>query len=77
MTEPLFLKDAYRTEAEATVTGHTQEGGIVLDASIFYATGGGKSGDGGRLNALHPSLDSANVLDHHFVHDYSEECQLK
>ena len=34
MTEPLFLKDAYRTEAEATVTGHTPEGGIVLDASV-------------------------------------------
>jgi len=50
MTEPLFLKDAYRTEAEATVTGHTPEGGIVLDASVFYATGGGQPGDGGRIS---------------------------
>ncbi|KZY31700.1 Ala-tRNA(Pro) hydrolase, partial [Roseovarius sp. HI0049] len=50
MTETLFRKDAYRTEAEGTVTGHTPEGGIVLDASIFYPTGGGQPGDGGRIS---------------------------
>lgn len=50
MTELLFRKDAYLTTAEATVTGHTGEGGIILDASIFYATGGGQPGDSGALH---------------------------
>ncbi|MEQ8895511.1 MAG: alanyl-tRNA editing protein [Roseovarius sp.] len=50
MTELLFREDAYRTEAEGTVTGHTPEGLIVLDGSIFYATGGGQPGDGGRIS---------------------------
>jgi misacylated tRNA(Ala) deacylase len=49
MTEPLFLKDAYQREAEATVTAITNEGGIVLDASLFYATSGGQPGDSGTL----------------------------
>ncbi|MEQ8402644.1 MAG: alanyl-tRNA editing protein [Roseovarius sp.] len=62
MTEPLFLKDAYRTEAEATVTGHTPEGGIVLDASIFYATGGGQPGDGGRLSWEGGQVDIATAV---------------
>jgi len=49
MTEPLFLHDSYLREATGRVTGHTLEGGIVLDASIFYATSGGQPGDAGRL----------------------------
>ena len=48
MTEPLF-RDAYRREAPGTVTGHTPEGGIVLDASRFSPTGGGQPGDAGSL----------------------------
>ena len=49
MTEKLFLADAYLQEAEATVTAHTPEGGIVIDQSVFYPTGGGQMGDKGRL----------------------------
>ncbi|WP_394153344.1 alanyl-tRNA editing protein [Loktanella salsilacus] len=49
MTEALFLSDSYLREATSRVTGHTLEGGIVLDASIFYATSGGQPGDAGRL----------------------------
>jgi len=49
MTEPLFRKDAYLRDAPARVTAHTEEGGIVLDASIFYPTGGGQPGDSGEL----------------------------
>jgi len=49
MTELLFRADAYLTEAEATVIGHTAEGGIVLDRSVFYPTGGGQPGDSGFL----------------------------
>ena len=49
MTQPLFLEDAYLRDARATVIAHTPEGGVVLDASIFYATGGGQPGDSGAL----------------------------
>lgn len=49
MTDPLFLQDAYRRTAPGRVTAITDRGGIVLDRSLFYATGGGQPGDGGRL----------------------------
>jgi misacylated tRNA(Ala) deacylase len=49
MTRLLFREDAYLREAEAEVLGHTAEGGIVVDASIFYATGGGQPGDSGMI----------------------------
>lgn len=48
-TLPLFREDAYLREAPARVTGHTPEGGILLDQSIFYPTGGGQPGDSGAL----------------------------
>ncbi len=49
MTELLFRQDPYQREAEAVVTGHTPEGGILLDRTIFYPTGGGQPGDSGGL----------------------------
>ncbi|WP_375690666.1 alanyl-tRNA editing protein [Pseudooceanicola sp. LIPI14-2-Ac024] len=49
MTELLFRDDAYLTEAPGQVTALTDRGGVVLDASIFYPTGGGQPGDSGRL----------------------------
>lgn len=49
MTEPLFLADAYRKTAKGTVAGLTEEGGIILDATLFYARGGGQPGDSGVL----------------------------
>ena len=48
MTELLFRDDAYRTNAVATVVAHMPDGGIVPDRSIYYPTGGGQPGDGGR-----------------------------
>ena len=48
-TEMLFRADPYRREAPAIVTALTPEGGIVLDASLFYPTGGGQPGDAGTL----------------------------
>ena len=50
MTELLFREDAYLREAEARVVAHTPEGGIVLDRTVFYPTGGGQPGDSGKLS---------------------------
>lgn len=49
MTQPLFRDDAYCRSASGTVTALTEEGGIVLDATIFYPTAGGQPGDSGQL----------------------------
>jgi misacylated tRNA(Ala) deacylase len=49
MTALLFRDDPYLREAEARMQGHTAEGGIVPDRSLFYATGGGQPGDSGHL----------------------------
>ncbi|MCI2398520.1 alanyl-tRNA editing protein [Aliiroseovarius subalbicans] len=49
MTKPLFRDDAYLREARGVVLSHTDRGGLVLDASIFYPTGGGQPGDAGAL----------------------------
>ena len=48
MTEPLFRDDAYLRTAEAQVLA-ADAGGILLDRSIFYPTGGGQPGDRGSL----------------------------
>ena len=47
MTELLFRQDPYLRHCEARVTGHTEEGAIVVDRSVFYPTGGGQPGDAG------------------------------
>ncbi|MBF9060697.1 alanyl-tRNA editing protein [Rhodobacterales bacterium HKCCSP123] len=50
ITEPLFLSDPYRKSVQSTVTALTDEGGIVVDRTIFYARGGGQPGDSGTLD---------------------------
>ncbi len=48
-TELLFRADPYLQDAGARVLAHTPEGGIVLDRTVFYPTGGGQPGDSGLL----------------------------
>lgn len=62
VTEPLYLTDAYATEAPGRVVAHTPEGGIVLDGCLFYPTGGGQPGDSGRLDWAGQSLTIATAI---------------
>jgi len=48
MTEPLFRQDAYLKEAAAIVVS-AEPRGIVLEATNFYAQGGGQPGDRGEI----------------------------
>ncbi len=48
-TTPLFRDDAYLTTCEATVVAVNDRGGIILDRTVFYPTGGGQPGDSGSL----------------------------
>ena len=48
-TELLFRQDAYLRETAATVEAVNERGGIILDRTVFYATGGGQPGDVGTL----------------------------
>lgn len=50
MTTLTFLDDPYLRRATGKVTAHTPEGGVVLESSIFYPTGGGQPGDSGWLS---------------------------
>jgi misacylated tRNA(Ala) deacylase len=48
-TEFLFRGDAYLKSADCRITGHTSEGALIVDRSVFYPTGGGQPGDSGTL----------------------------
>lgn len=61
-TDLLFRTDPYLREADAQVLALTQEGGIVVDRSVFYTTGGGQPGDSGWLRWGNRSLSIATAL---------------
>jgi misacylated tRNA(Ala) deacylase len=49
-TDFLFRDDAYQQSTEANVLAITPSGGIIVDKTIFYPTGGGQPGDRGTLS---------------------------
>jgi len=48
-TETVFRDEPYSSSCEATVIAINEMGGIILDRSVFYPTGGGQPGDSGVL----------------------------
>lgn len=62
ITKTLYSDDAYATKAIGRVQAHTDDGGIILDQSLFYATGGGQPGDGGALNWSGGSIQIASAI---------------
>ena len=49
MTKVLFREDAYLQKCTATVMAINDAGGVILDRTVFYPTGGGQPGDAGVL----------------------------
>ena len=57
-TDCLFRDDSYLRTCEARVVAVTEQGGVVLDRTVFYANSGGQPGDTGALT----TADGARIL---------------
>lgn len=62
MTQLLYKEDAYLKQCDAEIVAVTERGGIVLDQSVFYATGGGQPGDSGTLVVGDRSITIATTI---------------
>lgn len=62
-TELLYRDDAYQSAAKGRVLAISERGGIILDRTVFFATGGGQPGDSGVLQwAGHQSVRIASAV---------------
>ena len=64
MTDQLYLRDAYLKTMDAVVQ-EIRDGAVVLDRTVFYATGGGQPHDTGTLTWTGPDGDAhtCNVVE--------------
>lgn len=62
MTEHLYKEDAYLKETTASVVEINDRGGIVLDRTIFYPTGGGQPGDKGTMSFGDNTIEIATAV---------------
>jgi misacylated tRNA(Ala) deacylase len=62
MTELLYRADPYQAVADCLITGHTAEGAVIVDRSVFYPTGGGQPGDSGMLEWSGGRLEIATAI---------------
>ena len=62
MTIELFRENSYLKECEATIVNINDRGGIILDKTVFYPTGGGQPGDSGILETSRGSIQIATTV---------------
>lgn len=61
-TECLFREDSYLKSCDARVVAITEQGGVVLNRTVFYATSGGQPGDSGTLTAAGVTVPIATAV---------------